>query len=73
MKKPCKKSNIFKMITKQKKSDNYIPKSIKLNINDLSKVNQKEKNKYCILMHINGIYKNGTDEPICKAGIETQT
>ena len=61
------------MITKQKKSDNYIPKSIKLNINDLSKVNQKEKNKYCILMHINGIYKNGTDEPICKAGIETQT
>ena len=60
------------MITKQKKSDNYIPKSIKLNINDLSKVNQKEKNKYCILMHINGIYKNGTDEPICKAGIEMQ-
>ena len=58
------------MITKQKKSDNYIPKSIKLNINDLSKVNQKEKNKYCILMHINGIYKNGTDEPICKAGIQ---
>ena len=44
-----------------------------LNINDLSKVNQKEKNKYYILMHINGIYKNGTDEPICKAGIETQT
>ena len=54
------------MITKQKKSDNYIPKSFMLNINNLSKVNQKEKNKYCILVHINGIYKNGTDEPICK-------
>ena len=42
-----------------------------LNTNHLSEVNQKEKNKYCILMHINIIYKNGTDEPICKAGIET--
>ena len=43
-----------------------------LNTNHLSEANQKEKNKYCILMHINIIYKNGTDEPICKAGIETQ-
>ena len=25
-----------------------------------------------ILMHICGIWENGTDEPICKAGIETQ-
>ena len=33
---------------------------------------QKEKNK-CILMHMYGIQKNGTDEPICRAGIETQT
>ena len=36
------------------------------------KVNHKKKNKYCILMHICGIQKNGTDEPICKAEIETQ-
>ena len=28
-----------------------------------SKVSQKEKNKYHILMHIYGIYKDGTDEP----------
>ena len=34
---------------------------------------QKEKNKHCILTHIYGTYKNGTDEPICRAGIETQT
>ena len=33
---------------------------------------QKEKNKYCILTHICGIYKNGTDDLICKAEIETQ-
>ena len=29
--------------------------------------------KYHILIHIYGIEKNGTDEPICKAGIEMQT
>ena len=38
-----------------------------------SEVSQKEKNKYRILIHINGIYKNDTDEHICRAGIETQT
>ena len=37
-----------------------------------SKAIQKEKNEYRILTHINGIYQNGTDEPICWAGIETQ-
>ena len=29
--------------------------------------------KYHILMHIYRIYKNGTDEPICRAGIAMQT
>ena len=37
-----------------------------------SEVSQKEKNKYCILMHICGIQKDGTDEPICRAAVETQ-
>lgn len=27
---------------------------------------QKERNKYQILMHICGILKNATDEPICR-------
>ena len=37
-----------------------------------SEVSQKEKNKYHILMHIYGIQKkNGTDEPICRAGTDT--
>ena len=31
-----------------------------------SGVSQKEKNKYCILLHACGIQKNGTDEPIYK-------
>ena len=38
-----------------------------------SEVSQKQINKYCILTHICGIQKNGTDEPICRAGIDTQT
>ena len=37
-----------------------------------NEVSQKEKNKYCILTHICGIQKNRTDEPVCKAAIETQ-
>ena len=31
-----------------------------------------EREKYHILTHIGGIQKNGTDEPVCKAEIETQ-
>ena len=46
-----------------------------------SEVSQKEENKCLfvliyiphILAHIYGIQKNGTDECICRAGIETQT
>ena len=37
-----------------------------------SEVSQKEKNKYHILTHICGTQKNGTDELVCKAEIETQ-
>ena len=37
-----------------------------------SEISQKGKNKYRILTHICGIQKNGTDEPVCKAEIETQ-
>ena len=37
-----------------------------------SEVSQKEKNKSRILTHICGIQKNGTDELVCKAEIETQ-
>ena len=37
-----------------------------------SEVSQKEKNKYCMLMHICGTSKNGTDELVCRVEIETQ-
>ena len=36
-----------------------------------SEISQKEKNKYHILTHICGT-KNGSDEPVCRAEIETQ-
>ena len=36
-----------------------------------SEVSQKKKNKYCILMHIYGIWKNCTDELTFREGIET--
>jgi len=36
-----------------------------------SEVSQKEQDKYCILMHIYEIWKDGTDDPTCRATKET--
>ena len=36
-------------------------------------ISQKEKNKYYKLIHIYGIWKDGTDEPICRATVEMHT
>ena len=38
-----------------------------------SEVSQKEKDKYCILTPIYGIYKDGMGNPLCRAPKETQT
>ena len=38
-----------------------------------SEGSQKEKDQYHILMHVYRIYRDSTDEPICRAAIETQT
>ena len=38
-----------------------------------SEVGQKEKDKYHILRHIYGNWKDGTDNPPCRAAKETQT
>ena len=37
-----------------------------------SQASQKEKNKFHIISLVCGIWKNGTDELICKAEIESQ-
>ena len=38
-----------------------------------SEVSHKEKDKYRILAHIYGIYKDGTEKFICRAAVEKQT
>ena len=38
-----------------------------------SEVSQKEKDKYCVLAHVYGIWKDATGEPICRAVVEMQT
>jgi len=38
-----------------------------------SEVSQEKKNKLHILMHICGIYKNGTEEFIYRAAMEKET
>ena len=38
-----------------------------------SEVSQKEKDKYCSLMYIYGIQKNGTEESIYRAAMEKQS
>ena len=38
-----------------------------------SKVSQKKNDKYCSLMHIYGILKNGIEEFIFRATMEKQT
>ena len=37
-----------------------------------SEVSQKEKHQYSILMHIYGIQKEGSDNPLCETAKETQ-
>ena len=37
-----------------------------------SEVSQKDKDQYCILMHVYGIKKDGNDNHICKTEKETQ-
>ena len=38
-----------------------------------SEVSQKEKDKYRIVIYVYEIYKDGTDNPICRTAIEKQT
>ena len=57
---------------KRNKTGSFVETWMDLEAVIQSEVRQNEKHKYHILMHICGIQKNGTDEPVCKAEIETQ-
>ena len=37
-----------------------------------SEVSQKEKDKYCMLTHMHGIWKDSADEPVCRAAVEAE-
>ena len=44
-----------------------------MNLEPIIQNEVSQKNMYHILMHIHGIYNDGPDELIRKAGMETQT
>ena len=58
-----KRNEIQSFVEKQKDQESVIH----------SEVSQTEENKHHILMRIDGIQKNGTDEPISRVGIVIQT
>ena len=44
-----------------------------MNLESTIQMEVNQKNKYHILMHVYRIYRDSTDELICRAAIETQT
>ena len=57
---------------KRNKTESFVETWMDLETVIQSEVSQKEKNKYRILTHICGTQKNGTDELVCRAEIQTQ-
>ena len=57
---------------KKKTFESVLMRWIKLEPIIQSEVSQKEKHQYSILMHIYGIQKYGSDNPVCETAKETQ-
>ena len=57
---------------KRNEIDSFVEMWMDLKTAIQSEVSQKEKNIYRILTHVCGTRKNGTDEPVCRAEVETQ-
>ena len=57
---------------KKNTSESVLMRWMKLEPIIQSKVGQKDKHQYSILMHIYGILKDGNDNPICRTEKETQ-
>ena len=53
--------------------ESVLMKQMKLESIIQREVSQKEESKYRTLMHIHRIQKNGTDETICRAAVDTDT
>ena len=60
-------------MTKRKKLESVELRWVNLALAIQSEVSQKEENKYCISTHVYGVWKDSTDEPICRTTVETQT
>ena len=58
--------------SKRRKIGSFLEMCMYLETVIQSEVILEEKNKYRILTHICGTEKNGIDEAVCKAEIETQ-
>ena len=63
----------YHSVIKRNESESVLVRWMNLKPVIQSEVSQKEKNKYHILTHIYGIWKDGNDELICRAVVETQT
>ena len=63
----------YYLAIKRNTSESVVMRWMNLEPITQSEVSQKQKDKYHILTHIYGIYKDGTDEFICKAAVEKQT
>ena len=44
-----------------------------MNLEPIKQNEVSQKDKYCILTHLYGIEKDGTNDPICRTAKETQT
>ena len=63
--------NITQLKKKKDVFESVLMRWMKLEPIIQSKVSQKEKHQYSILLHTYGIQKDDNDEPICKAAKET--
>ena len=68
----CIHTTEYYSVTKRKEFESVELRWMNLESITQSEVSQKEKNKYYLCVCVYGIWKNGTHEPTCRAGIETQ-
>ena len=61
----------FILIHKRNEFESVVVRWVNLEPTIQSEVSQTEKSTYCILMHIYGIWKDGTHDSTCRAAKET--
>ena len=59
-------------VIKMNKFQSVVMRQMNLKLVIQSEVSQKGKHQYSILTHIDGVQKDGNDEPICETAKETQ-